>query len=639
MRNHCFVLLAVCGLFAIVSCNGAKAGWTEEETALIQQDSALMRVLQITDKADAAVLRKFAADIPVSLIGGDTWQKLEERMLATVTDTLHPGVGIAGPQVGVSRRVVAVQRFDKEGEPFEVYPNIRIIAARGERQSGPEGCLSVADRRGDVLRWQDIDIRYTSPRTMKDTVETVTGFTAVIFQHECDHLDGLVFTDRLKAQEEPQRIADDVRVRIDHENGQYAVGETVTVTAGMLGIYDKGLEMTVMEYGKTVEKRTLGHIGVCDTVYVSTPTEPTAIMLEFRAEGETPEVLPDDVDLKEDSFRIGFIVGAETFKPGNPRPADVKQFWQEQVDRMRETPIEPIVSKVAVDPRDSALVECFDVELNAPDSIPVRGYLARPRNAEPGSCAIVIQFHAAGISGHWVRAKVKDAVKYAKKGAICFDFNALGILNGQDQAYYDAQAEGPLKGYSDRPLVDRETYFFKDMILRAVRGLDYATQDPAWDGRTVLLLGESQGGFQGAMLAGIDSRVTDVIVNVPAGVGTGGTRVGRSESWPEVFTDSRNSDYALENAAYFDGAILLNGCKARCLVEVGLIDVTCPPAEVFSGFNTVSGEVRYITTPYRPHHLNKVASQYRPWWDENINRVRHEAIDSIIAQAGPRPGR
>lgn len=118
-------------------------------------------------------------------------------MLATVTDSTQQGVGIAGPQVGISRRVVAVQRFDKEGEPFEVYPNIRITAMREPFEPGMEGCLSVPNFRGEVRRSRDIDISYTSLSTLRDTTETVCGFTAVIFQHECDHLDGIIYTDRL----------------------------------------------------------------------------------------------------------------------------------------------------------------------------------------------------------------------------------------------------------------------------------------------------------------------------------------------------------------------------------------------------------------------------------------------------------
>ena len=116
-------------------------------------------------------------------------------MLATVQDPSEDGVGIAGPQVGISRRIVAVQRFDKPGEPFEVYPNIRIVATHGDLCPGPEGCLSVPGLRGDVMRWRDIDITYSlGPR---DTTERVQGFTAVIFQHECDHLDGVLYIDKV----------------------------------------------------------------------------------------------------------------------------------------------------------------------------------------------------------------------------------------------------------------------------------------------------------------------------------------------------------------------------------------------------------------------------------------------------------
>ena len=68
---------------------------------------------------------------------------------------------------------------------------------------GPEGCLSVPGRRGDVSRYREIDIAYSLPvsrahaAAVRDTVETISGFTAVIFQHECDHLDGILYTDYL----------------------------------------------------------------------------------------------------------------------------------------------------------------------------------------------------------------------------------------------------------------------------------------------------------------------------------------------------------------------------------------------------------------------------------------------------------
>lgn len=188
-------LIIVTTLMALASCTGN--GWSDSESRLIMEGDGLMRVLTVDDPADSLILREPSAMMSVEELKAPEYEALARRMVITVTDPSQDGVGIAGPQVGVLRRVVAVQRLDKEGEPFEVYPNIRIVAFRGEPVSGPEGCLSVPGRRGKVLRWRDIDIEYTSPKTLQDTLETVQGFTAVIFQHECDHLDGVLYTDKL----------------------------------------------------------------------------------------------------------------------------------------------------------------------------------------------------------------------------------------------------------------------------------------------------------------------------------------------------------------------------------------------------------------------------------------------------------
>ena len=151
-------------------------------------------------------------------------------MVATVTHPSQDGVGIAGPQVGLNRRVVAVQRFDKEpvsrdgrlDYSFEVYPNIRIVWKSDSLAAGSEGCLSVPDRRADVLRSTEIVIEYADIKALKAFTDwdyasenhiksravkhpgdipmirdTVRGFTAVIFQHETDHLDGVLYIDRI----------------------------------------------------------------------------------------------------------------------------------------------------------------------------------------------------------------------------------------------------------------------------------------------------------------------------------------------------------------------------------------------------------------------------------------------------------
>lgn len=192
-----YLTLAAASAALLAACAKGEP-WTAEEKALVGSGSGVMRVLTVEDSLDLQVLRAPSIDLPVKEIGSETFKTLAERMLATVTCPEQDGVGIAAPQVGLNRRIVAVQRFDKPGEPFEVYPNIRITAVHGVQELGAEGCLSVPNRRGEVMRWRNVDIAYVSPRTLKDTVESIHGFTAVIFQHECDHLDGVLYIDKLQ---------------------------------------------------------------------------------------------------------------------------------------------------------------------------------------------------------------------------------------------------------------------------------------------------------------------------------------------------------------------------------------------------------------------------------------------------------
>jgi peptide deformylase len=189
-------------LFTLTSCNSGKGNFTEDELSIINGTDSIMRVLTIDRPDDLAVLRAQSEDLSSETLSSEAFVRLRSQMTATVTHPSQDGVGIAGPQVGLNRRVVAVQRFDKEGEPFEVYGNIRIVAHHGEKASGGEGCLSVPDRRGDVMRWQDIEIEYDAvfsegKVTVQPARERIQGFTAVIFQHETDHLDGVLYIDRL----------------------------------------------------------------------------------------------------------------------------------------------------------------------------------------------------------------------------------------------------------------------------------------------------------------------------------------------------------------------------------------------------------------------------------------------------------
>ncbi len=190
-KTLCFLLATV----ILSSCH--VSFWRRSERHLINSQPGVMRVLSIDNPKDSIALRKKSYRLSHRALTSPYFSRLAQGLMTTVTSPEYEGVGIAAPQVGIFRRIVVVQRFDKDGAPYEVYPNIQITSHRGTPEYGPEGCLSVPHRRGDVLRYQDIDIQYSSPRTFKDTTERVQGYTAVIFQHECDHLDGVLYIDKI----------------------------------------------------------------------------------------------------------------------------------------------------------------------------------------------------------------------------------------------------------------------------------------------------------------------------------------------------------------------------------------------------------------------------------------------------------
>lgn len=152
-----------------------------------------MRVFKNNAENDNAVLRVISKKALMNSAGYDV---LEKKMMESLIE--EKGVGIAAPQVGVNRRLVIVQRLDKEEKPLEYYYNPVITEKRGELIEGWEGCLSVPDGFGKVVRSQDIDIEYDKNESgnIVRFKEKIKGWTAVIFQHEIDHLDGILFIDK-----------------------------------------------------------------------------------------------------------------------------------------------------------------------------------------------------------------------------------------------------------------------------------------------------------------------------------------------------------------------------------------------------------------------------------------------------------
>ena len=193
-----FIIFSFFTIMAIISCN-KPLSFTQEEVDIINLNDSIpiMKLYTVDNEQDSILLRQVSDSLTQADLSSDIYKKLKERMLATVKDSTNEGVGIAAPQVGISKRLVIVQRLDKAGEPYEFYPNLRIISYSKATELGWEGCLSVPGRREKVCRSQKIEISYTNEEDGSERREKIEGFTAVIFQHEYDHLEGTLYIDRL----------------------------------------------------------------------------------------------------------------------------------------------------------------------------------------------------------------------------------------------------------------------------------------------------------------------------------------------------------------------------------------------------------------------------------------------------------
>jgi len=124
---------------------------------------------------------------------------LIDNMVETMRDA--PGVGLAAPQVGISQRLIVIEYGEEDEEGVETGPkklfaviNPEIVAISEEKINGIEGCLSVPGLIGEVERHTHIIVKGQN-RLGKPVKYKLSGWRARIFQHEIDHLEGVLFTD------------------------------------------------------------------------------------------------------------------------------------------------------------------------------------------------------------------------------------------------------------------------------------------------------------------------------------------------------------------------------------------------------------------------------------------------------------
>ena len=146
------------------------------------------------------VLRQRGRPLEKADVRNPLIQKLIDDMIETMHE--YKGVGLAAPQVHVSLRlfVALLEEDPDEKTSATVIVNPEIVPTAGTREEGWEGCLSIPDIRGMVPRFPDVTVKALD-RDGREMELRLKKFSARVAQHEADHLDGVLFIDRMASME------------------------------------------------------------------------------------------------------------------------------------------------------------------------------------------------------------------------------------------------------------------------------------------------------------------------------------------------------------------------------------------------------------------------------------------------------
>jgi cephalosporin-C deacetylase-like acetyl esterase len=406
----------------------------------------------------------------------------------------------------------------------------------------------------------------------------------------------------------------DITLRQTNKSGIYRKGQKITVTAFAESLAGDTLHIRVYKNNtQLINQKNIIIDKDSLVVYEGSSGKPCSIIVEAMDGGKNAS--------------LGMLVEPEKLKPGARCPMDFDLYWNSLKKSLNALPWDIKKAFVVGTENDKGYI-CEDIEVNCLGPKPARGYFAKPENAEPGSLPVVLLVHAAGVKGSWCRSEPGNAMKYAKMGTLCFDLNAHGMLNDQPESYYTDLENGELKTYWLQGLTRKDEVYFRGMYLRLLRTIDFLSKQPEWDGKRILVIGESQGGGQALVAAGLDERVSAVVAIVPAMCDWFGSMAGRMGGWPQPFEADASKEEMLRALPYFDAANILKSSKAIIFTEIGLIDMTCPSTSVYTAINQAKGQKIVYTVPYRPHHQPEDA--LAKTWQEDFYKPRELFISNYL---------
>ena len=316
--------------------------------------------------------------------------------------------------------------------------------------------------------------------------------------------------------------------------------------------------------------------------------------------------------IQKNHIKVGF--DPEKLTPYTQEPRDFDAFWQSALAEVNELLLKPEVKPAPEYSNDK--VDCYLVKLNggtkqAPHAM--YGYVSIPK--KEGKFPVLVSPPGAGV-------KPMNPLKtqfYATQGDIIrFDLEIHGInpaLSAED--YKDiSQSFGSHNGngYLANGIHDRDTYYMKKVYAMLSRAVDYLTTLPQWDGKNVLVQGNSQGAALSVVLAALDKRITAIAIAHPALSDMAGyAEPGRTGGYPHFgnkFKEVELTPQVIQTLAYYDVVNFAKRVTCPVYMTWGYNDNTCSPTTSWIVWNTLQCPKEQYITPINEHWISE-ETRYR----------------------------
>ena len=402
----------------------------------------------------------------------------------------------------------------------------------------------------------------------------------------------------------------------DRSNGVYQVGDTVHWAVEWKGGSNAPAAHYILKSGGQTD------VGQGDLTFSndiatleSKFDQPNTILVEVRWQPENAT-----------NRAVGGAVAApDKILPAAPPPADFDSFWKAKLKELKKVPMNPVLEKVDV---EKPGVAYWKISMNNIRGTHIEGEIARPVSGKKFPALLIVQWAGVyGLQKSWVTDR-------AAEGWLALDIEPHDLPIDQPEAFYKEQFAGPLKDYWSIGNDNRDTSYYLRMYLSCYRAVEYLKTRPDWNGKTLVVMGDSQGGQQTLMIAGLHPKtITAALALVPANGDTLAPEVGRAPGWPHWYFNTeggKDPEKVHEASRYYDIANFARHIKCPVLVGLGLRDETCPPSSVLAVANEITSPKEVVILPKSGHQDEHGTQGY-------YNQRRYSAWLPALRQGKPAP--